>query len=258
MSYFADSLYLIVDVLFTLINQLYAFADILNTTDAQAIGWLLATLAAYYLALRLGQKSGGNPLLNPVLISAAIIIAGLYATGTSYDDYFAGGRFIHLMLGPATVALAIPLVTHMGKIKATALPAAIALVCGSATAIGSAIGITYLLGASPETMISMAPKSATAPIAMGISEISGGVPAFTAVLAISTGILGAVFGKQILDLLGIRDWQVVGFSIGVSSHGIGTARAFQLNEVAGTFAGIAMGLNGLLTAVLVPVFLGLL
>jgi putative effector of murein hydrolase len=156
------------------------------------------------------------------------------------------------------VALAVPLYENRAEVRRAILPMLLALVAGSATAIVSAVGVARLFGASRETLLSMAPKSATTPIAMGISEQIGGLPSLTAALVIATGILGAVVVTPILNLLRIRDFRGRGFAAGVAAHGLGTARAFQVNELAGTFAGIALALNGIATALLAPLLLKLL
>jgi predicted murein hydrolase (TIGR00659 family) len=176
-------------------------------------------------------------------------------TGTPYTTYFEGAQFVHFLLGPATVALAVPLYAHFGKLRRMALPVLAALLAGSATAAGSAMLLAWALGGTPATLMSLAPKSVTTPIAMGIAEKIGGLPSLTAVLVILTGILGASLGRYVLDLLRIRDHGVRGFAVGVAAHGIGTARAFQVSEEAGAFAGLAMGLNGLATALLLPLVL---
>ena len=137
----------------------------------------------------------------------------------------------------------------------TILPIAAALFAGSVTAVASAVGIAVLLGASMETVTSLAPKSVTSPIAMGIAERIGGLPSLTAGLVILTGILGAIIGTPFFNAMGMKDWRARGFAMGVTAHGIGTARAFQVNDVAGTFAAIALGLNGIMTAILVPVLI---
>ena len=214
--------------------------------------WLTATLAAYLAADYLSARARRHPFANPVVIAVALLIALLMATDTDFATYFEGAQFVHFMLGPATVALAVPLYSHLAQVRRALLPMAAALVAGSVTAVVSAVAIAWLLGAQAGTLASLAPKSATTPIAMGISEQLSGLPTLTAVLVILTGIIGAVAVTPLMDLLGIRDWAARGFAAGVAAHGIGTARAFQVNEVAGTFAGIAMGLNGLLTALLVP------
>ena len=165
---------------------------------------------------------------------------------------------MHFLLGPATVALAVPLYRNIRIVRRALFPMALALVAGAATAVASAVAVAALLGASRETLLSIAPKSVTTPIAMGIAEQIGGLPSMTAVFVILTGIAGAMIGTPLLNLVKLRDWRARGFAVGLAAHGIGTARAFQVNELAGTFAGIAMGLNGIATAVLVPLLFTLL
>ncbi len=213
---------------------------------------LTVTLLAYQGAVWVSRSCGGHPLANPVLLAVAALVALLAATGTPYAKYFEGAQFVHFLLGPATVALAIPLHAQFDKLRRMAGPLLVALAAGSLTAVLSAVVIGHLLGASAATLYSLAPKSVTTPIAMGIAERLGGLPSLTAVLVILTGILGAVGAAGLCARLGIRDDAVRGFAIGTASHGIGTARAFQLSEQAGAFAALAMGLNGLLTAALVP------
>ena len=214
---------------------------------------LTLTLLAYQAAFWIYKRVGFHPLANPVLISVAILASLLLATGTPYQAYFDGAQFVHFLLGPATVALAIPLHAQWPRLKAMAGPLIVALVVGSLTAALSAWGIGALLGGSRESLMSLAPKSVTTPIAMGVAERIGGLPSLTAVLVISTGIIGAVFGRSLYQRLHvIQDHAVRGFAIGIASHGIGTARAFQVSEQAGAFAALAMGLNGLLTAVSLP------
>jgi len=213
---------------------------------------LTLTLLAYQLAFWIYKRAGFHPLANPVLISVAILAGLLLITGTPYQTYFDGAQFIHFLLGPATVALAIPLHAQWPRLKAMAGPLTIALMVGSLTAALSAWGIGALLGGSRESLMSLAPKSVTTPIAMGVAERIGGLPSLTAVLVISTGIIGAVFARSLYKWLRIEDHAVRGFAIGIASHGIGTARAFQVSEQAGAFAALAMGLNGLITAVSLP------
>lgn len=213
---------------------------------------LTITLLAYQAAFAIFKRSGGHPLANPVLIAVTLLVAFLLATGTAYETYFAGAQFVHFLLGPATVALAIPLYAQFRKVRAMARPVALGLVAGSLSAIVSAIAVARLLGASLPTQLSLAPKSVTTPIAMGIAERIGGIPSLTAVMVIVTGILGAVGGRYVFDALRIHDPAIRGFAMGVASHGIGTARAFQVSEQSGAFAALAMGLNGALTALLLP------
>jgi predicted murein hydrolase (TIGR00659 family) len=219
--------------------------------------WLTATLIAYLIGDALFRVSGANPLINPVLVAMVILGAVLWVTATPYGTYFEGAQFVHFMLGPATVALAGPLYTNLHHVRATLLPMLGALIVGSITAVASALWIAQALGVEAATLASLAPKSTTAPVAIGIAEQLGGLPTLTAALVILTGIIGAVVVTPLMNLLRITDWRARGFSVGVAAHGIGTARAFQVNETAGAFAGIGMGLNALLTALIAPYVLSL-
>lgn len=232
-----------------------AVQDVWVYLSASPLLWLTATLLAYLGAHQLFLWSGQNPLVNPVALAILVLLGVLAATGTDYRTYFDGAQFIHFLLGPATVALAVPLYVHFSTVRRAVLPMLAALIAGSVTAVVSAVGVAWLLGASRETLASLAPKSVTTPIAMGIAEQIGGLPSLTAVLVILTGIIGAIAVTPWFNLLGLTDWRARGFAAGVAAHGIGTARAFQVNDIAGTFAGIGMGLNGLLTAILVPMLL---
>ncbi len=218
---------------------------------------LTITLLVYQGAYWIYRRANFNPLLNPVALAVATLVLLLTLTGTPYQTYFDGAQFVHFLLGPATVALAIPLYAQLDKLKRLLVPLLAALVAGALTAIVSAVGIAWLLGASRTTLISLAPKSVTTPIAMGITEKMGGLPSLTAVLVVATGIIGAVTAKYVLDFLRVRDHSVRGFAVGVAAHGIGTARAFQVSEEAGAFAGLAMGMNGLATALLFPLLIWL-
>ncbi len=213
---------------------------------------LALTLVAYRAGFLLYRRQRFNPLFNPVLIAVAIVVSILLATGTSYQTYFQGARFVHFLLGPATVALAVPLYRQVERVRRSGLAILTSLLAGSSTAALSAITIVWLLGGSRDSIVSIAPKSVTAPVAMGITEQLGGLPSLTAVLVILTGILGAMLGPPLLNRLGIKDWAARGLAIGVASHGIGTARALQVNEIAGAFAGLGMGLNALATSILIP------
>ena len=219
---------------------------------------LTITLAAYVLAYRIYERAGANPLLNPVALAVTLLIAVLGITGTPYETYFEGAKFVHFLLGPATVALAVPLYRQIGKLRALLLPICIALPVGLVVASISAVVIARALGASRETLLSLAPKSVTAPVAMGIAEKVGGLPSLTAVLVVTTGILGAVLGTGLFGLLRVRDESVRGISMGVNAHGIGTARAFQVSPEMGAFSGLAMALSAFVTALLLPPLLRLI
>lgn len=234
------------------INDLWVY---LSTTPLLG---LTVTMLAYQAAWWVHRRSGSSPLANPVMIAVAALVALLAISGTSYQTYFDGAQFVHFLLGPATVALAVPLYTQFRRVRAMMLPVIAGLLVGSFTAAVSAVLVARLFGASLVTQLSLAPKSVTTPIAMGVAERIGGIPSLTAVLVISTGILGAVLGRYLFDALRIDDAAIRGFATGVTAHGIGTARAFQESEQAGAFAALAMGMNGLVTALLLPMFLSLL
>jgi predicted murein hydrolase (TIGR00659 family) len=234
------------------LTQLWVY---LSTTP---LFWLTTTLVAYQCADWLFKRSGSNPLCNPVLISVVLIAVLLTISGTEYQTYFSGAQFVHFLLGPATVALAVPLYRQINAIRKSFLAISVSLISGSVIAILSAIAIAKGLGASQTVVLSLAPKSVTSPIAMGISEQIGGLPSLTAVVVIITGIVGATFGGWVLDRMRVKDEMARGLALGVAAHGIGTARAMHLSPVSGAFAGLAMGLNGLATALLLPALIGLL
>lgn len=216
---------------------------------------LTITLAAFLFGRWVFRRAGHFPLLNPVLLAILTLVGLLTLTGVDYDTYFQGAQFVHFLLGPATVALAVPLYRQFEKVRRSAVALTTALVAGSVTAIATAMLIGWAMGASREVVMSLAPKSVTTPIAMGISDLTGGLPSLTAVLVILTGIVGASIGPAVLRLVGVSDPRATGFALGLASHGIGTARALELGETQGAFAGLAMGLNGLLTAIALPLLL---
>jgi predicted murein hydrolase (TIGR00659 family) len=223
----------------------------------QPLLWLSATLAAYAFGAALHQRAGYNPAVNAVAIAVALLVAILLATRTSYATYFEGAQFVHFLLGPATVALAVPMFRNRHLVARAAVPILAALLAGSLAAAMSAMAVAWAFGGSREVILSVAPKSVTTPIAMGIAEHIGGSPSLTAVLVIATGIFGAIVARPVLNGLGVMDWRARGFAVGLAAHGLGTARAFQVDELAGTFAGIAVGLNGIATALIVPLLVRL-
>ncbi len=215
------------------------------------------TLLVYCLAMKLYKESGHNPLINPVIVSVLIIIATLIITDTSYQQYFTGGELIHFLLGPATVSLAVPLYMQLHRIKKLLLPILITLVSSVFIGCFSAIYIADWLGASLATQISIAPKSVTTPVAMGISENIGGIVSLTAGLAVTTGVIGAILGTKIFSLMAIKDDSIKGIAMGLTSHGIGTARAFQVSDQMGAFSGLAMAITAFTTAFMLPWILSL-
>lgn len=214
--------------------------------------WLAGTLFAYLVARRVHRACASNAVANPVAVSIVLLVATLLATGTSYETYFDGAGLLQVLLGPAVVALAVPLHRRLDELRSAWLPMVAAIVVGACIAAGSAIALASLFGASPQTVLSLAPKSITAPVAMSVADRIGGIPSLTASLVVMTGILGAVFGTRILDWIGVRDDCIRGVALGATSHGIGTARALQVSAEAGAFAGLAMALTAFVSSIMLP------
>jgi predicted murein hydrolase (TIGR00659 family) len=214
--------------------------------------WLTVTLSTYAIVDAVSLWTQRHPLANPVLHSIWIIGAFLLLTNTSYTTYFGGAQFVHFLLGPATVALAVPLYENRKVVAAAILPMLAALLVGSVTAIVSVVLLAQAAGLPRTIILSLAPKSVTAGVAMGISESLHADPSLTAVSVMITGIMGAIIVTPLMNRAGITDFRASGFAVGIAAHGIGTARAFQVDAVAGVFAGIAMSLNALVTSLLVP------
>ena len=223
--------------------------------SANPLFWLTAVLVTYLVADWIAARCGRHPLVNVVAISAFILAVLLLATGTKYQTFFDGAQFVHFLLGPATVALAIPLYRNLGRVRATLVPMSCALLFGSIIAMSSTVVIGGLLGLPHTLLASLAPKSVTTPIAMSLAKANGGLPALTAVFVMLTGIFGAVIVTPLMNAMRMRDFAARGFAAGLAAHGIGTARAFQVDPLAGAFAGIALGLNGAMTAIVTPVIL---
>ncbi|MFC0202450.1 LrgB family protein [Paracoccus rhizosphaerae] len=219
--------------------------------------WLTATLVAYLAGDAAFRAAGRASWANPVLLAVMLLALLLWATGTNYATYFEGAQFVHFMLGPATVALALPLYDNLPRVRRAALPMLAGLLAGSSVAVLSALAVARAFGIQGPVLASMAPKSTTAPVAIGIAEKLGGQPTLTAALVLLTGIFGAIVVTPLLNMLKVRDWRARGFAVGVAAHGIGTARAFQVNATAGAFSGIGMGLNAVLTAIIAPLALHL-
>ncbi|EWG99277.1 LrgB family protein [Halomonas sp. BC04] len=214
---------------------------------------LLVTLLAFMLSVRINRALGGTPLVHPVTLAIAMLIGFLLLVDMDYATYFEGAQFIHFLLGPATVALAIPLYDHRERIRRLLWPLLLACLVGIFTAVASTIAIAMVLGAQLETILTLAPRSVTSPIAMGIAEQVGGIPSLAAGLVLLTGSIGCALGPLLFRVMGIRDPGVQGFTLGLAAHGFGTAHAFaRIGAVAGAFSGLAMALTGLLTAFLLP------
>ena len=223
--------------------------------QAEPLFWLTLTIGSYLIADFIYRKSNLFPLLNPVAISVLLVSLILIFFNIQYERYFEGAKFIHFLLGPATVGLAVPIYKKWDLIVINSKAIFISLLIGSIFAIL----VTYLLSLyfelPKELILSLLPRSVTAPIAMGISEIIGGIPSLTAIITLITGVIGASLGIFVFDLMKLKNMDARGFSLGLASHGIGTARAMSKNKNAGVFAAVGMGLSGLVTSILVPLFL---
>ena len=215
--------------------------------------WSVATAMAYGTARWLYLRGGSHPLLLPAVTGSAMVGLALWASGTPHQAYLTQVSPLLCLMGPATVALAVPLFGQLSRLKAIWWPVSVALLAGSLAAIGTTLLSAWALGGGLQGLISLAPKSATMPIATSLSQQFGGLAGWTAAAVALTGLAGTVLAGPVLRwALGPLDDAVQGFALGLSAHAIGTARAVQIGETAGAFAAMAMGLNGLLTALWMP------
>lgn len=223
--------------------------------SATPLVWLVITIGAYLAGARLQKQLGDSPVVSPVLLAIIVVSAIVLLTGTSYDAYFSGAQFINFLLGPATVALAIPLAKNFDLIRRDVRSVGPAMIAGSLTSVVSGVAIVWALGGTPDVALSIAPKAVTTPIAMAVSDEIGGVPALTAALAILGGIIAAVVGQAILQRLKVRDWRAHGLAAGVAGSGVAAAQVAGRSELAAAFAAVGIALNGLFTALMVPLLL---
>ena len=215
--------------------------------------WLVLTVAAFQVGLRLNRAAAGLAVVNPVLIALPRLICAVLALGVDYDSYVAqGGGLGAAVLGPATVALAVPLYNNAGRVRRAVLPMIAAVVVGGASAAASAFALAWLLQAPGDVASTIAVKSVTAPIAIGVAEQVGGIPSLAAAFAVMTGVAGTMLAPCLLRRSGIRSWEATGLAAGVTAHGQATARMLTLDEAAGAFASVGMGLNALCTAIWLP------
>lgn len=218
---------------------------------------LVLTLSAYWLGLTVYERSQRNPLANPVLIAVVLVTVSIKLLDMPYAKYFEGAQFVHFLLGTATVALAIPIYKGFASLKSRIGVLMLALMAGGVTSVLTAVGVARALGVDDSLVRGLVAKSVTAPIAMGIAERVQASPTLTAIFAVSTGILGAVLGRYVLNALKVMAWWQRGFALGVAAHGIGTSRAFSVHPEAGAYASLGMGLHGIVGAVLIPYLAGL-
>ena len=232
------------------------FVELWVYLSATPLFGLTATLAVYVVAQAVYARLDQAPWANPVLWSVVILAGALLAAGVPYQTYFSGAQFIHFLLGPAVVALAWPLWLRRGELRRRWGRLLVAALAGGTTASASALALAWALGLPAEVMLSMMPKSVTAPVAMGIAEKIGGIPALAAVFAVITGLVGALAGKYLFAALRIpsdrNGWAARGFAMGTAAHGIGAARAMQVDADAGAYAGLALGVQVVLASLLIP------
>lgn len=214
-----------------------------------------ALTVAVFVAASLLYARLRTPLVNPVLVSVVFLVLLLKLTGISYEDYNRGGSVVSFFLGPAVVALAVPLFRHRELVLRRLLPIGSGVLAGALTSIFVTVLVARALGASEAIVLSLAPRSVTTPIALGIAEEIGAVPSLAATVVILTGVFGAVAGPAILSLARVREPVARGLAMGTSSHGIGTARALEEGSLVGAVAGLAIGLHGLVAVWLIPLLL---
>ncbi|MFT3800625.1 MAG: LrgB family protein [Burkholderiaceae bacterium] len=236
------------------------FVELWVYLSATPLFGLTATLTVYLVAQAIYLRVGQAPWANPVLLSIIILGGGLSVSGVSYQTYFAGAQFIHFLLGPAVVALAWPLWLRRAELLARWRRLLLASLAGGAVASVCGVVLGMAVGLPDDVVRSLAPKSVTAPVAMGVADRIGGVPALAAVFAVITGLTGALSGKYLFDLMGLRtdaDGYIDrGFALGTVSHGIGAARALQVDGGAGAFAGLALGVQVVIASLLMPLLYG--
>lgn len=228
--------------------------DFLRTSPLSLV---LLTLVAYRLGRELKDRTGGHPAAQPVLVAIALVGAVLLVADIDYTTYRSGTELVAFWLGPATVALAVPLHRQVRRLRGVVVPMLVAVPVGAAVSVGSAYGLVRLLGGDQVLALTMAPRAATTPVSIQLSEAAGGNPSLTAVFAIVSGILGAVAGPAVLSLAGVRDRRARGLAMGASAHGIGTSRSLVDDETEGAFAGLSMGLTALAVSIWVPLLVAL-
>lgn len=221
----------------------------LTATPALAI---VMTVSAYMIALSVFRWLGEPAWAPPMLTGSLILSAMIALLPIDYDDFAAGAYWLALLLGPATVALAVPLFEQFQQIKRLILPLTVSLTVGAFVAAGSTVGIGYLMGLSPAMLESLAPKAVTTPIAVGISAGLGGIATLTVGVVTITGILAASVTPWFAQRLRCTDPRVLGFALGINGHGVATARGFSIGPQVGAFASLAMGLNGAFSALVLP------
>ncbi|MEG1643549.1 MAG: LrgB family protein [Bacteroidales bacterium] len=218
---------------------------------------LALTFAVYYLASLLHKKSGWI-ILNPILITIAVIITFLKLFGVTLESYNSGGKYIEFWLKPAIVALGVPLYLQLETIRKQFVPIFLSQLAGCIVGIISVVSISKAMGATKEVILSLAPKSVTTPIAIEVSNSIGGIPSLTAAVVIFVGILGAVIGYKTMSIVHVRGTVSQGLSMGAAAHAVGTSASMSISKEHGAYATLGLILNGILTSFFTPVILHLM
>lgn len=219
---------------------------------------LLITLFAYQLAQWVYRVSGHLSLLHPVLVGLCLVVAVLIVFDIPYSTYIQSAKVLSLLLGVATVALAVPLYHHFHRVRALFWPLMLTLSGAAVFAVVSVVGVAWLLGGDEQILITLAPKSVTTPVAIILAEEIGGYASLTAVVVMITGIMGALLAQPLFKILRVKDQATKGIVLGITAHAVGTAKAFELGSEAGAFAGLVMGLMSIITSLLLPLLLPVL
>lgn len=215
------------------------------------------TLGSYQLAMAAYERTRWV-LLQPVLISITLVIGTLWLLDIGFEEYRRNSELLTLFLGPATVALAVPLFMNLKRIRLLLWPVLITLVLAGVIATALGVGLGWLFGVEQQMLMTLAPKSVTSPIAMLVAAEIGGVAALAAVFVMLTGVLGGMFGPELLRLIGVRHPAAQGMALGLTAHAVGTSRALQEGEECGAFAALSMSLMGVATAVALPLVVALI
>ena len=224
----------------------------MNSLAHSEVFALTLVIGTYLAALALYKKTRIS-LLNPLLTSIFVIILVLKTMGIEYESFQKGSHLIHFMLGPSVVALGFVLYDQIQYLKGNVISILTSVFVGAIIGIVSVIVIGDLMGADQALIASLQPKSVTTPIAMGIAEKAGGIPSLTAVIVVAVGIFGSIVGPFVMKVLGIESRTAKGLALGASSHGLGSSVAVQIGAIEGALSGLAIGLMGIMTAILVPV-----
>jgi putative effector of murein hydrolase len=228
---------------------------LVNYIQSTPLTWLIITLASFKIGIIIYEKFNKHTLLQPIIIAYVMLLSLIIYTNTSFEEYFKSVEIIHFFLGPATVALALPLYKNLKYIKSLFLPIMLTLFIAGIFSIVVAVSLLWIFGAELPTILSMTTKSITAPIAIITSEQIGAIPSLAVGFVLITGIIGALFGTIVFKFIKIKHDTSKGFALGLVSHGIGTARAIEISEKAAAFSALAMGLSGIFTAIFLPMII---